>query len=463
MRVKGFPLFLKGHISIFFLILAMAGLTNAECVVTKRTCVDASGEKLINGIPYTVDCWEYEEEKTCFVADDSTDGCATLNKDVASKGAGGCRMLESVCTDSVTSAEGKTTCLKEQELYRCDNKIEIPSSNVTSNGVVTDITISQDEKACATWISSSECKKTKEEADGTNLLRTYSCSDINWTGCTDLAKNGCARIKAPACDETYDSTCAMLVGRMRCPTLVYQEFIEKGQAEYVSQVKRAATRGVRDESSVKALENSTTTCEVTSSECTDSTAGYRSVNGARIYSACWGYTDTVLCKDTAVESTCISLEENEKCALASNACDSTGTDGSCAHESNTYICSDTFDNISAGKAKLVQEEKTVSSWRENVNCEKEVDYNQCYKSSETCSSANNENRTVDGVSVTKDCWQKTQTYTCNTGAKTVTVDNCTEYANNQACTLETEECSEKDSDGNCLTTKRKYLCRPDVS
>ena len=436
---------------LFFLSAVSFDIAIAGCVVTKKTCIDAGATKTINGIPVTRDCWGYEEEKTCFVMDTGINGCETLEEDEKTSGRGGCYRKSHRCTESVTDVEGNATCLQTESFYSCENEIALPSLNAAfKSGTVTETLTEEDTSQCDAIAKNTACSLLSETESGGSLIRTYACSEEDIAVCMALSKAGCARVKAAACDTATDPTCAVKVGRMRCTTAVYEDYVEKGDATVVTQTKRTATQGVKDTSPAAALQNETTTCEVTSSVCTDSAAGYRVVNGSRIYATCWAYEETLRCRDTKKTSTCETLEKIRNCALTESTCTETAADGSCRVETHRFVCSAPADSIFEEGAELEKEETEVTDTVEVSECEAIQEDASCRKEKEACLA-------IDASGV---CIQKVLTYTCggSTSSESVTTDDCTGLAANANCRLTKEECTGRDPAGACTMKTLTYVC-----
>ena len=438
---------------VFSLGFLLSFTATAGCVVTKRTCVDPGTTKVINGIPVTRDCWGYEEEKTCLTVDEGVDGCSTLAKDVEEKGAGGCERFSTTCTDSVTDVDGNETCLKSQSVYRCEKEIELPTLNAEFKGLTTYTVSTQDTSACAALEANDSCTFKDEVTEDGVLVRRYACSDETITACSDLSAAKCARVKAPACDEATDPDCNLQLGRMRCTNDAYLPYVERGEAVILTQTKRAQTTGVEDESVREALENETTTCELVSSTCTDSKAGWRTVNGSRIYATCWSYKEIYRCRDTRETSTCKALEENEKCSLISTTCDETADDGTCAKETRHFECQASSDDVFEEKAEFEGETKTETDTVEVSNCSELIADGSCRKEKETCL------KEADGK-----CVKTEVAFACGTtSGEATTINDCTEFEANSKCTLASEECLGTDASGVCSMKTRRYVCEKGAS
>lgn len=85
-----------------------------------------------------------------------------------------------------------------------------------------------------------------------------------------------------------------------------------------------------------------------------------------------------------------------------------------------------------------------------------VDLGSCTLTGETCT-APNEVRIVDGVAVSRPCWQYSKNYMCQTVVGGL--NDCSELAGNPQCTLNREECLDDPVNPNgCTVSERVYRC-----
>ena len=428
------------------LLFFVAVTSHAGCLVTKKTCIDPGATRVIDGIAVTRDCWGYEEEKTCLKPDTGTNGCETLSDDQETGGKGHCERMSLTCEASVTDVDGKAVCLKESAVYRCDTKIPLPPVNAAWKGTVTETVKRVQENTCTVLESNSACTKTDSKEEGNILTNTYACSDETLAACTELIDKGCTRLRKPACDAAVDSTCALKVGRVRCSNGAHLPYLENGSVTPQSSTNRADSEGKKDATPLRNLENATTSCRVVSSVCTDTQAGWRIVNGARIYATCWAYKDTVICRDSRAKSTCERLEKNENCRLTSNECEET-IDGVCSKETRHYTCEGPRDSVLEGEGEAVDEIEISEGVVSYSTCSEIEGDAACRIVSETC-----EENGRDG------CKKRILTYACGNAGESIQTNDCTELEGNTACRLEGTECTGVDESGECTMLTRRYVC-----
>lgn len=428
------------------LLFFVAVTSHAGCLVTKKTCIDPGAMRVIDGIAVTRDCWGYEEEKTCLKPDTGTNGCETLSDDQETGGKGHCERMSLTCEASVTDVDGKAVCLKESAVYRCDTKIPLPPVNAAWKGTVTETVKRVQENTCTVLESNSACTKTGSEDKGNTRIDTYACSDETLAACTELIDKGCTRLRKPACDAAVDPTCALKVGRVRCSNGAHLPYLENGSVTLQSSTNRADSEGKKDITPLRNLENATTSCRVLSSVCTDDKAGWRVVNGARIYATCWAYKDTVVCRDTRSKSTCESLEENSRCRITSSECEETVA-GVCAKETRHYTCEGPRDSVLEGKGEAVDEIEITEGVAAYSTCSEIESDEACRKISETCEE--------DGP---EGCKTQVLTYACGSAGESIQTNDCTELEDNSSCRLEGTECTGFDESGECTMLTRRYVC-----
>lgn len=428
------------------LLLLVSVASQAGCLVTKKTCIDPGATRVIDGIPVTRTCWGYEEEKTCLKPDGGINGCETLADDEETGGKGRCERVSLTCEASVTDVDGNSVCLKESAVYRCDTKIPLPPVNAAWKGAVPETVKRVKDNTCTALESNSACTKTGSKDEGNTVIHTYACSDETLAACTELIEKGCTRLRKPACDATVDPTCALKVGRVRCSNGAHLPYLENGSVTTQSTTNRADSEGKKDITPLRNLENATTSCRVVSSVCTDTQAGWRIVNGARIYATCWAYKDTVICRDSRAKSTCERLEENGNCRLTSTECEET-IDGVCAKETRQYTCDGPRDSVLEGEGEAVDEIEISEGVVSYSTCSEIEGDAACRKVSETC-----EENGRDG------CKKWVLTYACGNAGESIQTNDCTELEGNTACRLEGTECTGVDASGACTMLTRRYVC-----
>lgn len=437
------------RVSVVMCLILCMTTSFAGCLVTSQTCIDPGATRIIDGIPVTRDCWGYEEEKTCLKPDTGINGCKTLAADEENIGPGGCKRITTTCEESVTDVDGKTVCLKESAVYRCDRKIELPLLNAAWTGVVTESFEVAQSNTCGELGSNAACAKTEEKREGNILTQTYSCSDETLSACTDLVEKGCTRLKKPACDAEADPSCTLKVGRVRCTTDAYMPYLKTGLVTVESVEQKADSKAEKDTRAIGALENATTRCEVISSVCTDDKAGWRVVNGSRVYAACWAYKETVRCRDTEARSTCEALQNEARCRVTDEICEET-IDGVCVKKTFSYTCDAPSDAIFEEGAEAAGEITFSDGLVASSACGDLESDGACRRIGETCETTDPE---------TGQCLKRRLTYACGKPGESVTTNDCEDLESDETCRLEGTECTGFDESGACTMQTRRYVCR----
>jgi len=104
-------------------------------------------------------------------------------------------------------------------------------------------------------------------------------------------------------------------------------------------------------------------------------------------------------------------------------------------------------------------ESAVSKWFTQVWTDNacSVDLGTCTLASETCT-APNETRLIDGVPVTRACWETTRTYQCQTVVGGG--NDCGKLDATPGCAFDHETCLDDppSGDGSCKVAERVYKC-----
>ncbi|MGB3469770.1 MAG: conjugal transfer protein TraN, partial [Erythrobacter sp.] len=103
---------------------------------------------------------------------------------------------------------------------------------------------------------------------------------------------------------------------------------------------------------------------------------------------------------------------------------------------------------------LVPGQSTITETRNEAFCQAATDGLTCTQTGEVCT-GQPETRTINGVPVTRPCWEWERTYQCSgTGQAT----DCTDIAGNPQCTFVRDECLDDPQVGACQVTTKVYRC-----
>lgn len=434
--------------------LALLSLSAAaqNCFVSARTCVEAGGTRLVNGVPVTRDCWAYREQTTCLEeVQADQNGCRTLQDDADSGGEGGCTLQETSCASSVTDADGNETCLTEKEVWHCKNEIALPAVNAAWAGKVQATQTTVNESACSAYKETCTLASESCNADKTQCTRTYACDEKASAGCSVLEKAGCVRQTDPACT---DESCLMKTATYLCTDAALPEgIIVSGDAEKTGSTVIYDKQISQDQSACSAITGAPeTTCTLLSTVCTDSTPARRQINGKWYRSSCWAYERKYSCRDSAGSSTCRNLEQlagEGRCKEVAKSC----TDEACSAREITYQCEGEQSEIDAGQALFIESESTEAGTVEVSTCRDLETDESCRISRDVCADTGADYE--EGMS----CEKREITYLCGNAEGSVTTsDGCSAYAGNADCRLTHEVCLGTNDDGSCQMTSRTYEC-----
>ena len=166
--------------------------------------------------------------------------------------------------------------------------------------------------------------------------------------------------------------------------------------------------------------------------------------GSEIYSCCTRYKTDYLAevKQCSAMSDCI--QKNRACVRREGS--------ECTKYQYAYECP------SGGRASNkvsyhgVRRELVSDGWQ---GCES--DLQNCAVSERKCLSAENEQRTINGMALTRECWQDEMTLVCYDGSARASSPAC-ESLEADGCSYRSEACSQQDEHGNCILWERNYVC-----
>jgi conjugal transfer mating pair stabilization protein TraN len=181
----------------------------------------------------------------------------------------------------------------------------------------------------------------------------------------------------------------------------------------------------------------------------------RVINGVTLTRACWQYQDKYDCYDTTTVDTCTPLREEQGCFELTATCSEQNFSGQCIRFATTMRCDHqvaTPAGVTALPPKfIVKQDELVNS---EICGQLSTDAN-CTKTGRVCKQGPG-TRTVNGMSVYKDCWQYEDQYTCvDPNSKTST---CDVFAGNPKCTVTGTKCTYTLPGGQCGSTEKTYSC-----
>lgn len=99
--------------------------------------------------------------------------------------------------------------------------------------------------------------------------------------------------------------------------------------------------------------------------------------------------------------------------------------------------------------------QVVEEHRDETMCNTAMADQTCELTSETCVDPDPTTRTINGVAVTRACWNWERTYSCHRFSQ---ASDCSDLENNRQCTYLRDECLDDPQSGACKVTQKIYKC-----
>lgn len=116
-----------------------------------------------------------------------------------------------------------------------------------------------------------------------------------------------------------------------------------------------------------------------------------------------------------------------------------------------YMCE---QPVSGWLPAQIDTREIVSETVNETACQSTVSGAQCTLESEICT-APNETRSINGLSITRDCWEWQRSYRCEGVAP---ANDCGDLEARPECSFSHDECLSENSDGSCNVFDRWYSC-----
>lgn len=203
-------------------------------------------------------------------------------------------------------------------------------------------------------------------------------------------------------------------------------------------------------------------CQQQSQVCVEP-GGYRTINGAQVYRACWRYEVTYSCGTRTDYPGCAPPAGM---SLSGDRCIATGAGGVCTGREKTYIdpaggCSRYEQNVrcedqvaGAGTPSQVVRDVISDTW--DNGCAALAGNGACVKQGEVVI-LGQQTRVINGLSVTRNPWTVREDYICSSSSN---VNSCAPFA---GCTKTAETCASKNPTGSCTAYDRTYRCENPVN
>lgn len=195
-------------------------------------------------------------------------------------------------------------------------------------------------------------------------------------------------------------------------------------------------------------------CKKIGSECIQG-GETRTINGVTITRDCWQYQDKYECYEASATDTCAALREELGCFELTATCAEQNFLGQCIRFATTMRCDHQAApaaGVTALPPKFIvkQDELVVSEICGQLSSDA-----NCTKTGRVCKQGPG-TRTINGMSVYKDCWQYEDQYSCvDPNSRTST---CDVFASNPKCTVTGTKCTYTLPGGQCGSTEKTYSC-----
>ncbi|MDX7789038.1 conjugal transfer protein TraN [Aeromonas caviae] len=271
---------------------------------------------------------------------------------------------------------------------------------------------------------------------------TYTCKDDTYVdSCLGLSSSGnCTKLSSTCTKNSIFNDCEVETSIYRCgnQNSTSADVIEL-PPEYT------ITKDDINYSQCNSITENPT-CQESSNVCVEG-SGSKVINGLTVYKDCWAWKKTYTCKSSNYKDYCKPLEKI--CQVVKQECVENGADGICNDEKYIYDCDETHD---AEGIKLVD-----SDWRITDDY---VDHSQCNDLQNNCYLKNTvcvepgSTKIINGLPVTKDCWQYEKQYVCGSGNN---VSTCNDIDKNK-CKLDKKTCVSTNEAGRCTSWAFSYTC-----
>lgn len=196
------------------------------------------------------------------------------------------------------------------------------------------------------------------------------------------------------------------------------------------------------------------TCQKTGSICVEG-AETRQIGGHPIYRDCWKYEDTYSCVSPNNVDNCAPVVSSGICQQMGSVCSETAFNGECLNYQNTYGCSAPLDPTPPKVTQLPTTYLITKDEFEQSQCGPLAANPNCTFTKRVCTQGP-ETRNINGLDVTRDCWEYTDTYMC------ASPDNmqstCGPYQSDAKCQEVSSRCLDNLASGDCGLKEHTYKC-----
>jgi hypothetical protein len=464
---------------------------HSSCTQTNRVCTEGAGTRTINGHQIYRSCWRWRRTYSCPTTT-AVNTCSPASN--AQHVRDRClRMDGSSC--GLTEREYRVPqpdpsggCHRYEHTFWCENQVSGQSHTSIRRDVVGD---TWNNSACTTSalgggscsLSSTRCVEGAATRTINGLAvyrscwreeRTYTCvrrenintcsppsgSSLTSQTCVWSDSGGTCRLW----DRIYQRAesdpsggCHQFTDRFRCENAV-------SLVGPVVQYHRSIASDTWDRSACASPANDNL-CTLASRRCVVG-AGTRTINGLAAYRDCWEEEDVYSCDTrqdlntcnppagaTRQSQTCLWSDSGGTCQLFRQTWvrEEADPSGGCHRYQHRFLCEDYVGGI---RTPIETQRNIVSETLTNAGPASQFDQ-QCDFTGRACTQGP-ATRTINGLSVTRDCWVWDYNDSCTTYQA---FDGCQSIP--AECSFEEEVCAETKPDGSCATLERRYQCALD--
>ena len=206
-----------------------------------------------------------------------------------------------------------------------------------------------------------------------------------------------------------------------------------------------------------ATSHATPTCQKLSEVCI-MPGETRIISGLPITRDCWGYQAVFQCVDPSNVNYCAGLQADANCSQSNSVCTERAFNGDCLTFVNTFDCSKP-QALGQGIIEIARQFTITKDQVDEAACSVLAGNPKCAKTGRVCVQGP-ETRVINGLPVTKDCWEWQDTYSC---AAPAYLNYCQAISQTPGCSLVTDTCGATAADGSCLNRLKTYTCGAPVN
>ncbi|MFN3351978.1 MAG: conjugal transfer protein TraN [Brevundimonas sp.] len=424
---------------------------SSACSFSRYVCLEGPETRTVNGVAVYQDCWRRNAEYTCGSRTDYA-GCSppagmteSGSRCIATDSAGTCTGTERTYTDPSAG------CTRYEQGVRCET--QVPGAGTPSE-ILRDVVSDTWDNGCAALRGNGACVKQGEvviEGEQTRVINglpvtrnpwtvreDYICSsssNVNscspFTGCVQQAQSCASQDRAGNC-TAYNRTyrCENPANDGGTPVETPREVV----GEYWTDPC--------------ATNRNDPACRMTANEVVIGNET-RVINGLSVTRDPWRRRETWTCDRSSPVNTCAPLAG---CTQTGQVCGGRAPDGSCSVYDNVYRCE--VETPPAGTPTGTVTDQ-VGGGMEPQACEARTD-GACRLTNSECTQPGG-TRNVNGVPTTADCWEQTDTYTCE--GLGPTESSCNPPS---GCELKEEVCLDDVPADQCRAWENVYECTREV-